>query len=127
MVAEQFAQVLNVNQFLTSQEAEDPENNILGESEATHKLRKLIRRIAQTNATVLIQGESGTGKELIARALHRLSPRHDAPFVKVNCAAIPGELIESELFGYERGAFTGAQARRKGMFELADGGTLFLD
>jgi len=86
-----------------------------------------IEKVAPTKGRVLITGESGTGKELIARAVHRLSPRSEASFIKVNCAAIPAELIESELFGYERGAFTGAQGRKKGMFELADGGTLFLD
>jgi len=80
-----------------------------------------------TAATVLIRGESGTGKELIAHALHHHSSRADRPFVRVNCAALPETLVESELFGYERGAFTGAQARKKGRFELADGGTLFLD
>ena len=125
--AEQFAQVLNVNQFLTSQEAEDPENEILGESEATHKLRKLIRRIAQTNATVLIQGENGTGKELVAHAMHRNSSRKDGPFIKLNCAALPENLVESELFGHEKGSFTGATNKREGRFELAHGGTIFLD
>jgi len=100
---------------------------MIGESPVMKALYRDIEKVAPTRGRVLITGESGTGKELIARAVHRLSPRRDAPFVKVNCAAIPGELIESELFGYERGAFTGAQARRKGMFELADGGTLFLD
>jgi DNA-binding NtrC family response regulator len=125
--AEQFAQVLNVNQFLTSQEAEDPENNILGESEATHKLRKLIRRIAQTNATVLIQGENGTGKELVAHAMHHNSNRKDGPFIKLNCAALPENLVESELFGHEKGSFTGATNKREGRFELAHGGTIFLD
>jgi len=125
--AEQFAQVLNVNQFLTSQEAEDPENEILGESEATNKLRKLIRRVAQTNATVLIQGENGTGKELVAHAMHRNSNRKDGPFIKLNCAALPENLVESELFGHEKGSFTGATNKREGRFELAHGGTIFLD
>ncbi len=100
---------------------------MIGESPVMKQLYADIEKVAPTKGRVLITGESGTGKELLARAIHRLSPRHDGPFVKVNCAAIPGELIESELFGYERGAFTGAQGRRKGMFELADGGTLFLD
>lgn len=86
-----------------------------------------VAQVAGTNATVLIRGESGTGKELIAHAVHQHSPREGKPFVRVNCAALPETLVESELFGYERGAFTGAQARRKGRFELADGGTLFLD
>jgi transcriptional regulator with GAF, ATPase, and Fis domain len=86
-----------------------------------------IEKVAPTRSRVLITGESGTGKELVARAIHRLSQRCDEPFVMLNCAAIPSELIESELFGYERGAFTGAQGRKKGMFELANGGTLLLD
>jgi Nif-specific regulatory protein len=86
-----------------------------------------VAQVVGTSATVLIRGESGTGKELIAHALHHHSPRAERPFVRVNCAALPETLVESELFGYERGAFTGAQARRKGRFELADGGTLFLD
>ncbi len=125
--AEQFAQVLNVNQFLTSQEAEDPGNEILGESGATIQLRKLIRRVAQTNATVLIQGENGTGKELVAHAMHRNSTRKDGPFIKLNCAALPENLVESELFGHEKGSFTGATNKREGRFELAHGGTIFLD
>ena len=83
--------------------------------------------MARTNTTVLIRGESGTGKEMIAHAIHYNSPRAKKPFIKVSCAALPGALIESELFGYEKGAFTGAHARKKGRFELADGGTLFLD
>jgi two-component system nitrogen regulation response regulator NtrX len=98
-----------------------------GESPVIRSLFAQLEKVAPTNGRVLISGESGTGKELIARAIHRLSPRAERPFVKVNCAAIPAELIESELFGYERGAFTGAQGRKKGMFELANTGTLFLD
>jgi Nif-specific regulatory protein len=86
-----------------------------------------ISQVARTGTTVLIRGESGTGKELIAHAIHYNSPRKDKPFVKVSCAALPDTLIESELFGYEKGAFTGAAARKRGRFELADGGTLFLD
>jgi DNA-binding NtrC family response regulator len=100
---------------------------MIGQSPAMVKIYNDIDRVAPTKASVLITGESGTGKELISRAIHRLSARVDAPFVKVNCAAIPRELIESELFGHERGAFTGAQARKRGFFEQAHGGTLFLD
>ncbi len=100
---------------------------MIGESAVMKQLYGDLEKVAPTRGRVLNTGESGTGKELVARAVHRLSPRAAGPFIKVNCAAIPGELIESELFGYERGAFTGAQSRRKGMFELADGGTLFLD
>ena len=124
---EQFAQVLNVNQFLTHQESEDPESEILGEAEATKQMRKLIRRVAQTDATVLIQGENGTGKELVARAMHRNSTRKDGPFIMLNCAALPENLVESELFGHEKGSFTGATNKREGRFELAHGGTIFLD
>jgi DNA-binding NtrC family response regulator len=94
---------------------------------ALAEVRALIDQVAETDVTVLIQGESGTGKEVVARALHAASQRRIGPFVKVNCAALPGELLESELFGYERGAFTGAAARKAGKFEAAEGGTLFLD
>jgi len=100
---------------------------MIGESPVMRSLFAQLEKVAPTNGRVMIYGESGTGKELIARAIHRLSPRADKAFIKVNCAAIPAELIESELFGYERGAFTGAQGRKRGMFELANAGTLFLD
>ncbi|HEX4477500.1 MAG TPA: sigma-54 dependent transcriptional regulator [Polyangiaceae bacterium] len=100
---------------------------MIGTSPPMQKLFQDIDKVAPTKASVLITGESGTGKELVSRAIHRLSPRKDAPFVKVNCAAIPRELIESELFGHERGSFTGAQQRKRGLFEQAHGGTLFLD
>ena len=91
------------------------------------RIRELLEQISDTDVTVLIQGESGSGKEIVARAVHRLSTRRDGPFVKVNCAALPPDLLESELFGYERGAFTGAVSRKPGKFEVADGGTIFLD
>ena len=100
---------------------------IIGESPAIRQVLALVSQVAPTAATVLIQGESGTGKELVARALHEGSPRSGRPFIRVNCAALPETLLESELFGYERGAFTGAAARKEGRFELADGGTLLLD
>jgi two-component system NtrC family response regulator len=100
---------------------------IVGESGQMLEVLSLVRRVAPSEATVLIRGESGTGKELIAKAIHYASPRASAPLVRVNCAALPENLLESELFGHEKGAFTGALASRKGRFELADGGSLFLD
>ena len=100
---------------------------IVGESDCIVRVRELIEKVAQSEARVLITGENGTGKELVAKWLHGKSNRADAPFVEVNCAAIPSELIESELFGHERGAFTSAIKQRKGKFEQADGGTLFMD
>lgn len=100
---------------------------IIGVSPAIERVRRLIDKVARSDARVLITGENGTGKELVARWLHYKSPRSESPFVEVNCAAIPSELIESELFGHERGAFTSAIKQRKGKFEQADGGTIFLD
>jgi DNA-binding NtrC family response regulator len=100
---------------------------MIGTSPVMYQLFEKVKKVAPTNGRVLITGESGSGKELVARAIHRLSKRSNGPFVKVNCAAIPSELIESELFGYERGAFTGAISKKKGQFELASKGTLFLD
>ena len=108
-------------------ETEHKFDEIVGRSAAIRKVLRSVETVAPTGATVLITGETGTGKGLIARAIHSLSPRRAKPLVKVNCAALPAELIESELFGYERGAFTGAAARRIGRFELADGGAVFLD
>ena len=100
---------------------------LLGRNEKMREVHDLIDRVADTDVTVLIRGESGTGKELVARAVHAASPRHDKPFVKVNCAALPSELLESELFGFERGAFTGAIQHKPGKFEFANHGTMFLD
>jgi Nif-specific regulatory protein len=101
--------------------------NIVGNSGPMRRVYEQVHQVVGTTATVMIRGESGTGKELIAHALHHHSPRAGKPFIRVNCAALPETLVEAELFGHERGAFTGAQARRKGKFEQADGGTLFLD
>jgi two-component system nitrogen regulation response regulator GlnG len=105
--------------------AQTPE--MLGQAPAMQDVFRAIGRLSQSNVTVMITGESGSGKELVARALHKHSPRSKGPFVAINTAAIPKDLLESELFGHERGAFTGAQAMRRGRFEQADGGTLFLD
>lgn len=107
--------------------APDPSQIMFGQCEAMQKVFTLIRKVAPTDTTVLIHGESGTGKELAAQALHQLSPRARQPIISVNCAAIPETLIESELFGHEKGAFTGAVSVRNGLIEAADGGTLFLD
>ena len=102
-------------------------NDIIGKSTRAQKVRDLIEMVGPLNSTVLIEGETGTGKEVVANAIHQLSPRRDKPFIKVNCAALPDTLLESELFGHEKGAFTGAVQRSKGRFELADEGTLLLD
>jgi DNA-binding NtrC family response regulator len=124
--AEDFTQLLKVNRLL-NQDDEQTGNELLGQSAVMENLRALLRRVGRTDATVLIQGESGTGKELVARALYKESPRAGAPFIKLNCAAITESLIESEFFGHEKGAFTGALSKREGRFELAHGGTLLLD
>jgi len=116
------------NRYLRSQSGNGTdEKDFLGCCVAMEKLRRDIRKISQTDATVLIRGESGTGKEVVARALHQSGRRADKPFIRVNCAAIPANLLESEFFGHEKGAFTGATSRRQGRFELADQGTLLLD
>jgi len=125
--AENFDQLLKVNAYFSNAEEDETGYELQGVSPAMEELRQLIRKVARTQATVLIAGESGTGKELVARALYRQSPRHNAPFIKVNCAAIPENLIESEFFGHERGAFTGALNKREGRFELAHSGTILLD
>lgn len=113
------------NQALRKQLSE--RRTLIGESQPINQIRDLVRRVAPTSSSVLITGENGTGKEVVAKMVHALSPRFKKPFIEVNCAAIPEELIESELFGHERGAFTGAVSMRKGRFDLADGGTIFLD
>jgi DNA-binding NtrC family response regulator len=106
---------------------EPEEDRLIGESEATRLVKEKIEQVAKSEITVLIQGESGTGKELVAEAIQRKSSRASGPFVTLNCAALPENLIESELFGYEKGAFTGASGRKRGKFEIANGGTIFLD
>jgi DNA-binding NtrC family response regulator len=125
--AEEFTQLIKVNRFLTQDDGDESGYELLGRSAAMDQVRQLIRKVARTQATVLIQGESGTGKELVARAIYRESPRNNAPFIRVNCAAVPENLIESEFFGHEKGAFTGAVNKREGRFELAHGGTILLD
>jgi DNA-binding NtrC family response regulator len=110
-----------------SEEAELSDAELIGNSASMQAMYKLIGQVAPTDCTVLIRGESGTGKELVARAIHQHSPRSQRPLVKVNCAAIPDTLLEAELFGHEKGAFTGAAARRQGKFEHSSGGTIFLD
>lgn len=120
-------QLSNEIHNLRKQVAEKFDDRIIGNSRSMKEIYEVIERVADTSATVLITGESGTGKELIASALHNKSTRKDKPYIKVNCGAIPENLLESELFGYEKGAFTGAQARKVGRFDRAQGGTLFLD
>ncbi len=115
------------NRKLGRQKLDSPISRILGSSQAMQTALRMTEKVAASDATALVQGESGTGKELIARALHELSQRSDEPFVAINCAAIPHELLESELFGYEKGAFTGAHKTTPGKIEHANGGTLFLD
>ena len=115
------------NRALVSEQARMPLAGVIAMSESMMRVCRMIEKVAPTNATALLLGESGTGKELLAQALHALSPRAGQSFVAINCAAIPDTLLESELFGYEKGAFTGAVRQTPGKFELADGGTLFLD
>ncbi|NQF16791.1 sigma-54-dependent Fis family transcriptional regulator [Brevibacillus sp. HB1.3] len=116
-----------VGKVLQEEQANPNRTSLIGLSPAMQNVYKLVGKVAMSKATVLIEGESGTGKELIARAIHSNSPRADKPLIPVNCGAIPENLLESELFGYERGAFTGAVHRKQGLLELANGGTLFLD
>jgi two-component system nitrogen regulation response regulator NtrX len=120
-------QKLREENTLLLKNAKKPDYEIIGDSDAILRVKKLIRQAAESNARILITGENGTGKELVARAIHRFSDRAAGPFVAVNCAAIPEALIESELFGHEKGAFTDAHSARRGRFEIADGGTLFMD
>jgi DNA-binding NtrC family response regulator len=125
--AENFNHLIKVNHYLSREEPVESGDLLLGNSPLIKRVQELVRKIARTEATVLIHGESGTGKELVARALHAQSSRASQPFIRVNCAAIPENLIESEFFGHEKGAFTGAASRREGRFELAHQGTLLLD
>ena len=118
--------LIEQNKLLETELAKGYEE-IIGKSDSMQKIFALIDQVAQTDSTVLIQGESGTGKELVARAVHNKSARRENPFIKINCGALNDNLLESELFGHEKGAFTGAIKQKKGRFELADKGTLFLD
>jgi transcriptional regulator with GAF, ATPase, and Fis domain len=113
--------------ILFQRETEEGEDKIIGSSRVMHEIYKTIGRVAESDTTVLIQGESGTGKELVARAIHNHGRRKEKPFLAVNCAAIPEALLESELFGYEKGAFSGADSRKIGKFEQSSTGTIFLD
>jgi len=120
--------VIKENRFLSQElKAKFGPSDLIGNSSPIQQVRELIQKVAVTKATVLVTGESGTGKELVARAIHAHSPRRDKPLISVNCSALAETLLESELFGHERGSFTGATSQRKGRFEIADGGTLFLD
>ena len=128
LVEEDKKRLVDENQHLRQELRERYDfSSIIGSSGPVRQMYEQMAQVAATNTTVLIRGESGTGKEMVAHAIHYNSPRANKPFVKVSCAALPDSLIESELFGYERGAFTGAEQRKKGRFELAEGGTLFLD
>ena len=128
LVQQEKAQLTEENTLLKRElQAKYDFRNIIGTGKEMRDVYEQIAQVAHTNTTVLIRGESGTGKELVAHAIHYNSPRAGKPFVKVNCAALPESLIESELFGHEKGSFTGAVARKKGRFEMAEGGTLFLD
>ena len=125
---QQFSSVFDqVTSVLSRMDARNFFPDIIGESLTMRGLLSLIRKVSPTDSTVLILGESGTGKELIATSIHENSERNDKPFIKLNCAAIPAELLESELFGHEKGAFTGAAKFKPGKFDMADGGTIFLD
>ena len=119
--------LIDDNRYLKKELLAQAGDEIVGGSSGLRNVMEMVRQIAPLNNTVLLMGETGTGKEVIANAIHFASPRKDGPFIKVNCGAIPVELIDSELFGHERGAFTGAIAEKRGRFERADGGTIFLD
>jgi two-component system response regulator AtoC len=121
------AEVKKLRSLINESKTQDPKDNIIGRNPKMQEIFKLIGRIAPTDATVLIQGESGTGKELIADAIQRHSMRDDKPYVRINCGALSESVLESEIFGHEKGSFTGADSRRKGLFEIADGGTVYLD
>lgn len=121
------AEMQRAQKFEPSLTVEQHQDSIVGQSPAMQEVFKMVGRISNSDAAVMITGESGSGKELVARAIHQYSARHDRPFLAINCAAIPDNLLESELFGHEKGSFTGASSQRIGRFEQADGGTLFLD